>query len=68
MGMIVLFYYDFALTMPQEVKYIWSTKMTLVNLLVIALRYITALGYIPVLVLTFLQTLSSSTGNTVSIN
>ncbi len=64
--MVVVFYYDFALTMPQEVKHIWSSKFKLVNVLVIALRYITALDYIPVLVLTFVPVISSGTGETVS--
>ncbi len=64
--MIVVFYYDFALTMPQEVKHIWSSKLKLMNVLVIALRYITAFGYIPVLMLTFEPEISSRTGETVS--
>jgi len=48
-----VFYYDFILTMPQEIKHIWSSKakLNLVNVLVIALRYITAFGYVPVLML-----------------
>jgi len=33
--------------------------MTLVNMLVIALRYITALGYVPVLVVTFAPVINS---------
>ncbi len=66
--MIVVFYYDFALTMPQEIKHIWSSKLKLVNMLVIALRYITALGYIPVLVLTFAPVINSGSGETVSTN
>ncbi len=53
---IVIFYYDFILTLPQEIKHIWSSKFNKVNLLVIALRYTTAIGYIPVLVLTFAPT------------
>jgi len=52
----VIFYYDFILTLPQEIKHIWSSKFNKVNLLVIALRYTTAIGYIPVLVLTFAPT------------
>ncbi len=36
--------------------------------LFIALRYITALGYIPVLVLTFASVISSGSGETVSTN
>ncbi len=63
--MTVVFYYDFALTMPQEIKHIWSSKLKIVNVLVIALRYITAIGYIPVLVLTFAP-LTSSGSETVS--
>ncbi len=66
--MIVVFYYDFALTMPQEIKYIWSSKLTLINVLVIALRYFTVFGYIPVLVLTFVPAISTGTGETVSTN
>ncbi len=44
---LVAVYYDFILTMPQEIKHIWSSKFNLVNVLVIALRYITAFGYVP---------------------
>ncbi|KLO16185.1 hypothetical protein SCHPADRAFT_938091 [Schizopora paradoxa] len=47
----VVFYYDFFLTLPQEFKYLWPCKLKPVNMLVIALRYITAFGYIPTLVL-----------------
>ncbi len=65
---VVVFYYDFALTMPQEIKHVWSSKLKLINVLVIALRYITALGYIPVLVLTFESVISSGSGETVSTN
>ncbi len=68
--MAVVFYYDFALTMPQEIKYIWSSKWTLMNLLVITLRYITVLGYsIPVFLLTFVTVpIGSDARNTVSTN
>lgn len=60
----VVFYYDFALTMPQEIKHIWSSKLKVVNVLIIALRYITALGYVPVLVVTFVPVINSGTGET----
>lgn len=49
----VVFYYDFALTLPQEIKHIWSSKFSRINVLLIALRYITAIGYVPILWLTF---------------
>lgn len=49
----VVFYYDFSLTISQEIQHIWSTNFTFVNVLIMALRYITAFGYIPTLVLTF---------------
>ncbi len=68
MGMIVIFYYDFALTMPQEIKHIWSSKFKLVNVLVIALRYVTVFGYIPELVLTFVSVINFGSGETVSTN
>jgi len=58
----VIFYYDFILTLPQEIKHIWSSKFNKVNLLVIALRYTTAIGYIPVLVLTFAPTFAEQCG------
>jgi len=61
----VVFYYDFALTMPQEIKYIWSSKRNLMNSLVITLRYITALGYgIPVFLMTFVPVTSFDAANT----
>jgi len=53
MASSVVFYYDFVLTFPQEVKHIWGPKFTSVNVLLIALRYTTAFGYIPVLLLIF---------------
>ncbi|KLO08480.1 hypothetical protein SCHPADRAFT_607323 [Schizopora paradoxa] len=45
------FYYDFALTLRQEIKYIWSSKPTFINFLVIALRYLTVLSFIPAIAL-----------------
>ncbi|KLO16170.1 hypothetical protein SCHPADRAFT_223992 [Schizopora paradoxa] len=59
----VVFLYDFALTVPQEIKFLWNSKFKLVNGLVMALRYITVLGYIPVLLLAFMP----STGDTLEI-
>jgi len=67
-GRKVVFYYDLALTMPQETKHIWSSKLKVVNVLIIALRYITVLGYVPVLVVTFVPVINSGTGETVSTN
>jgi len=49
----VIFYYKFILTLSQEYKYIWSRKFGIVNALIIALRYISAISYIPVLALAF---------------
>ncbi|KLO16168.1 hypothetical protein SCHPADRAFT_938078 [Schizopora paradoxa] len=48
-----VFYYDFILTLPQEFKNLWTSKLKAVNVIVIALRYITALGYVLVLMLAF---------------
>jgi len=48
-----IFYYDFALTFPQEIKHVWSSKFSLVNMLLLAQRYNTAIGYAPILWLTF---------------
>lgn len=62
----VAFYYDFALTMAQEIKHVWSSKLKLVNVLIIALRYITAFGYIPILVLTFTPVVNGRPGELVS--
>ncbi|KLO04809.1 hypothetical protein SCHPADRAFT_947425 [Schizopora paradoxa] len=53
MASSAFFFYDFALTIPQEVKHMWSTKLSLVNVLVIGLRYLTVLGFIPVIVFAF---------------
>jgi len=66
----VLFYYDFALTIHQEIKYIWASKspFRLVNLLVIAMRYITFFGYIPVLILTFASAKVDDMAQGVSFN
>ncbi|KLO16165.1 hypothetical protein SCHPADRAFT_901697 [Schizopora paradoxa] len=65
-----VFLYDFAITFPQEIEYLWSSKLKLVNVLVIALRYLTALGYVPVLVLTFAPIINArwqlSVGTTVT--
>jgi len=58
----VIFYYDFILTIPQEIKHFWSSKFNKVNVLVIALRYTTAIGYIPVLVLTLAPTFAEQCG------
>jgi len=55
----VVFWYDFVLTMPQEIKYIWSSKLNLMNSPVIVLRYITVLGYIPVFLLAFVPVTNS---------
>ncbi len=55
----VTFYYDFILTIPQEIKHIWSAKFKSVNVLIIALRYISAIGYIPILTFTFAPLFSS---------
>jgi len=49
----VVLYYDFALTLPQEIKHIWFSKFSLMNVLLIALRYITAIGYTSALWLAF---------------
>ncbi|KLO16182.1 hypothetical protein SCHPADRAFT_224874 [Schizopora paradoxa] len=54
----VIFYYDFILTMPREIKHVWSSKLNAVNLLVIALRYITAFEYIPIFVIAFAPSFS----------
>ncbi|KLO16173.1 hypothetical protein SCHPADRAFT_938080 [Schizopora paradoxa] len=59
----VVFLYDFALTMPQEIEFLWSSKLKLVNVLVIALRYITVLGCIPVLMLTFVPETADGEGS-----
>ncbi len=80
LGMIVLFYYDFALTLPQEIKHIWSSqswrqeikhiwssKLNVVNVLVISLRYITAFSYVPVLLVTFVDGVNKH-DKSVSIN
>ncbi len=66
----VLFYYDFALTIHQEIKYIWASKspFRLVNLLVIAMRYITFFGYIPGCILTFASATVDGTAQRVSFN
>ncbi len=56
---IVVFYYDFVLTMPQEIKHIWSSKSNTGMSLVITLRYFTAFGYIPVLMLAFAPVFAS---------
>ncbi|KLO16183.1 hypothetical protein SCHPADRAFT_224753 [Schizopora paradoxa] len=49
----VVLFYDFILTIPQEVKCIWSRKLKLVDVLVLALRYTAVFGYIPALVMAF---------------
>ncbi|KLO16161.1 hypothetical protein SCHPADRAFT_223084 [Schizopora paradoxa] len=53
MASSAFFFYDFALTIPQEVKHIWFTKLSIVNVLVIGLRYLTVLGFIPAIVIAF---------------
>lgn len=60
----VVFYYDFFLTLSQEIIHLWSFKLKLVNVLVIALRYITLFGYIPVLVLIFAPEIETGIGET----
>ncbi len=62
-GAIVVFYYDFVLTMPQEIRHIWSSTFKVVNVLIIAMRYITAFGYIAILVFTFLPVINHSVIN-----
>ncbi len=41
-----LFFYDFCLTFQLEFKHIWSKKLTVANVLIGAMRYITAFGYV----------------------
>lgn len=60
---IAVFYYDFVLTIPEEVKYLWCSRFKIINLLVIALRYISAVGYIAVLMASFPPSASRSTSN-----
>jgi len=49
----VALYYDFALTLPQEIKHIWFSKFSFMNVLLIALRYVTAIDYASTLWLAF---------------
>jgi len=49
----VIFYYDFALTLSQEYKFVWLRKLSAVDILVLALRYLTAASYLLILVLAF---------------
>lgn len=44
--------------MPREIKHVWSLKFNVVNILVIALRYITAFEYIPIFVIAFAPSFS----------
>jgi len=41
----VVFYYDFALTLPREIEHIWSSKLSLIKVLLVALRYNSVIGY-----------------------
>lgn len=61
----VVFYYDFILTFPQEIKHLWSFKLKPVNVLTMTLWYITALGYIPVFVFAFAPVIDVGEGETV---
>ncbi|KLO16167.1 hypothetical protein SCHPADRAFT_926684 [Schizopora paradoxa] len=63
----VLFCYDFLLTSPQEVRYLWSSKLNIVNVLVLALRYITLFGYVANLMLAFSHAIDVSNGETYSL-
>ena len=44
-----LLYYDFILTLPGEVHYIWRRSFSVVSLLFLINRYLSLLGYIPVI-------------------
>ena len=48
-----LLYYDHFLTFPQEVERIWKAKWTFVNVLFLVNRYLTFLGYIPIVFFLF---------------
>ncbi len=66
--MAVVLYYDFVITIPQEIRYIWSSKLKLMNVLIVMLRYVTVLGYVIVLVTAFAPAIVTGTTKTVSAN
>jgi len=60
----VVLYYDFIITIPQEIRYIWSSKLKLMNVLIVMLRYVTVLGYVIVLVTAFAPAIVAGTTET----
>ncbi|KLO16166.1 hypothetical protein SCHPADRAFT_938076 [Schizopora paradoxa] len=63
----VVFLYDFSLTIPQEIMFLWTSKPKLANVLVLSLRYLTALGYIPVLLLIFAPSTRDAMGGLMEV-
>ncbi|EJD03109.1 uncharacterized protein FOMMEDRAFT_28692 [Fomitiporia mediterranea MF3/22] len=50
---IVILYYDFALTFRQEIQRIWKQKISIVSCIFVLNRYLTCLGYIPIVYFLF---------------
>ncbi|KLO15140.1 hypothetical protein SCHPADRAFT_927413 [Schizopora paradoxa] len=56
----VVFFYDYALTLPQEYKHVWSKGFSTINALLIGLRYISIIGYLPTVALGFSPSLQKN--------
>ena len=52
-GIIALLLYDYVITLPLEIRYIWNDHFKLVGALYLLNRYTTLLGYIPYMVFQF---------------
>ncbi|EJD03110.1 uncharacterized protein FOMMEDRAFT_156482 [Fomitiporia mediterranea MF3/22] len=50
---IVILYYDFVLTFHQEIQRIWKQKISIVSCIFVLNRYLTCLGYIPIVYFLF---------------
>ncbi|TDL21551.1 hypothetical protein BD410DRAFT_724285, partial [Rickenella mellea] len=48
-----LLYYDYLLTIDQEIKFFWGRRITFVSGLFFACRYLSLFGNIPIILQTF---------------
>ena len=46
---LAMLYYEYFITLPEEIKYIWQRKLSPVSSIFVLNRYTSLLGYIPVL-------------------
>jgi hypothetical protein len=43
-----LLYYDYLLTLFDEIKYVWRNKFSLISYVFVLNRYLSVVGYIPI--------------------